>query len=74
MEQLRKDLAAIFDKVRLVPDDVITRIYSYGICEDGQTLMVMLDIEGGGTMFISATPGERLSVSVDHERDPGEDR
>ena len=38
----------------LIPSDVIKSIHSYGIAEDGQTLIVMLDTVDGATLMIQA--------------------
>jgi hypothetical protein len=52
----------------MIPLDEIESIHSYGFAEDNQTLVVMLDLVGGGTLMVQAEPGTRTRppVQPDH--------
>jgi hypothetical protein len=63
-QNLRSAFERIFSKLPMVPSDEIEAIHSYGLAEDNKTLVVMLDLVGGGTLMIQATPGKPLSVGM----------
>jgi hypothetical protein len=63
-QKFRSDLEAIFKDVRLVPDDIVGEVRSADYCEDGKTFSLMIDTQDGKTIFVWATPGEPLSISV----------
>lgn len=71
-EQFRKDLEEIFSQVQLVPDDTIKSIVASGYAEDGRTFTLMLDTTDGGTVIVSACPGQPLKVSLAIAGDGGE--
>ena len=62
--EFKQDVERIFSQLRLLPEDVIAGIHSSGSCEDGATFQLMLDTIEGATIVITATPGQRLAVSV----------
>ena len=62
--KLQRGLEHLFAQ-RLVPDDRIAGAHSIDRAEDG-TLVLMLDLEGGRMMVVSAAPGKRLALTV-HE-------
>jgi hypothetical protein len=49
---------------------VIKRIGHFGMCEDGQTFMLMCDTADGRTLIVSACPGEALAVHLDGDAAP----
>ena len=63
-DQLIKNLGEALSGIELVPDDTIVAIHSAGYAEDGKTFILMLDTAEGGTLIVSACPGEALRVSL----------
>jgi hypothetical protein len=61
---LRAAFERIFSKFPMVPSDEIEAIRSYGLAEDGRTLIVTLDTVNGATLMIQATPGRPISVGM----------
>ena len=62
----KREIQEIFSRFRPLPEDLIAGVHSVDRAEDGESLIVMLDLEGGGTMVVQACPGEPLAVTV-HE-------
>lgn len=47
-----------------LPAAVVESINSYGIAEDGETLMVMVELADGSTAAVSIAPGAPICVRV----------
>ena len=62
----KRSLEQLFSRFRPLPEDRIAGVHSIDRAEDGESLIVMLNLEGGGTMIVQACPGEPLTVTV-HE-------
>ena len=63
-QKLRSALLDLFRQVQLVPDVKVRKIHSHDYAEDGETFVLMLDLEDWTTMIVTARPGEPLSVTV----------
>lgn len=63
---LRHDLTAFVSELesRLIPEAVVSGIHSTGYAEDGETLLVMVELADGSTAVISVHPGEPVCVRV----------
>ncbi|MBI4290585.1 MAG: hypothetical protein HY661_03795 [Betaproteobacteria bacterium] len=64
--EFEADVLRIFSELEgaTLPTAQVESIYSYGIAEDGETLMVMVDLADGSTAAISVAPGQPIGVRV----------
>ncbi len=51
---------------RLLPDAAVADIHSHGFAEDGETLMIYVDLANGQTAILSICPGSPIACTV-HE-------
>jgi hypothetical protein len=57
---------AVFNELDIptLPVAVVESINSYGIAEDGETLIVLVELADGSTASVGITPGQPISVHV----------
>lgn len=63
---LERDLTNIFSNLAgsLLPASPVVQIHSHGLCEDGETLMILVDLQDGSTAAISVCPGSPIACTL----------